>query len=199
MLRSVDAVTDGPDPDAFPAARPIVAPQHAHAAVRADMAVHDPPISGHEMPPGVAMAIARSAAVDADRPAVAQMPVRGGASELGNIGAADIGMAGVDRHDQVLAGRLCAGTGKRRRARRRYESKTGGQTGCRYETKQVHERSSKCVPTPPNAFMRKKVRVEKGSRRWSRARPDRRFQACARHATQPDRSASSSAVRCRAL
>jgi hypothetical protein len=68
------------------------------------MAVHHPAISRHEVPLYVAMAVPRSAAsVDPDGPAVAQMPVCDGPAELGDIGTADIGMAGVDRDDQILA------------------------------------------------------------------------------------------------
>lgn len=68
------------------------------------MAVHDPTVSRHEMPPGVAMAVARScvAAVDADRSAVAAVTVAHCAAELGNEVAADVGMTAADRHDQAL-------------------------------------------------------------------------------------------------
>jgi hypothetical protein len=64
------------------------------------MTVHDPPISRHEVPPGVAVAVTRwPTAVDPDGSAITQMAVSDGAAELGNIGPADVGMTGVDWHD----------------------------------------------------------------------------------------------------
>lgn len=126
-----DAIADRADADAVPAARTIVAAQEANAAVRSDVTVDDPSVTRHEMPPGVTMAVTpTSVSVDADRPAIALMPMGRGAPEFGNIGAADIGMTTVDRYDQVLAGWLTAGGGERRRARRRDEGEAGGQTRC---------------------------------------------------------------------
>ena len=67
------------------------------------MAVNNPSISGHIVPPDVAMAIPSDATtVRTDRPAVAQMPMGDSAPELGNIMAANIRMAAADRHDQRL-------------------------------------------------------------------------------------------------
>lgn len=99
------------------------------------MAVHDPAISGYEVAPGVAMAVARSAsaAIDADRPAVALVAVRRGTSELRDIGAADVGMTVVDRYHQALAGRLRARSGKGCSARRRRNGEAGGETRRRYK------------------------------------------------------------------
>jgi hypothetical protein len=72
------------------------------------MTVQNAAISRHEVPPGVAVAVTRpaAAAVDANGTAVSQMAMGRGAPELGNIGAANVGVAPVDRHDEALTRRL---------------------------------------------------------------------------------------------
>ena len=82
------------------------------------MTVQNAAISRHEVPPGVAVAVPAVSAVDAKGTAVPRMAMGRGAPELGNIGAANVGVAPVDRHDEALTRRLCAGRGKGGRAYR---------------------------------------------------------------------------------
>lgn len=99
---------------------------------------------------GVAMAITTAAAstsVNANGAAIAPVTVRDGASELGDVMTADIGMASAHLGYQPLCCRLAAGGAYRRRADRRDEGHTGGQEGRRSYAQKIHERFLECVPT----------------------------------------------------
>jgi len=107
---SAFAVPDRADLHAV-AATAVVAAQDAHAAIRADMAMHHGADAGHEMPAGVAVAITSTAAtaINAHRPAVAAVTMGYGAAVFGDVVPANVGMTPANLNDIALGRRLCAG------------------------------------------------------------------------------------------
>jgi hypothetical protein len=128
---SAFAVADRADLDAVAAAA-IVTPENPDPAVGTYVTVYDGANPRHAMPACVTMAVARTAAaVDTDRAAITPVTMGHRAPELGNIVAADVGVAAANGNDQVFAGRLRARGGEGGRGRRRHKGEAGGQAGRR--------------------------------------------------------------------